>query len=217
MANVTVITRFRTRAGSEDELFKAVDPFLKKTRKEEGCVIYDVYRNVRDGTFGIFHEVWRDWQAINSHIGSSHFQQFMGAASPLLINLNERGDNPFEVNTAQLFDPSQPPTAEIVLVATRMKAAPGKAKQVAEDTRTLVLNPSNNEEGCLGYDLYQNRTDADLFLLYEQWRGFKAIQDHMATGHFNAFMKAAPVMLIPPETGTKDLFEVMICTPYLPS
>lgn len=217
MANLTVVTRFRTRRGQELEFHSAVQPFLKETRKEEGCLVYDVYQNVQDGTFGIFHEVWKDWEAIGAHINSSHFQQFMGTASRLLVNLNEEGENPFEVNTAQSFDPSNPPTTEIVLVATRMKATHGKADLFLNRSRALILGPSNEEDGCVGYDLYRNKTDSELFMLYEQWRGFEAIREHMATGHFNAFMKAAPEMLMPPKEGAKDLFEVMICTPYVPT
>lgn len=217
MADIIVVTRFQTQAGKEEELYRAARPFLAETRKESGCIAYDVYQNLGDKTFGIFHEIWQDWNAVDSHIHSRHFGSFMATANRILVNLNRQGDNPFEVNTARVFDPADPPTTAIVLVATRMKAAPGKADRVAADTQATIIGPSNSEEGCLGYDLYQNNTDSDLFMLYEQWKGFKAIQDHMATLHFGAFMTSAPKMLTPWKVGTQDFFEVLICTPFVPA
>jgi|GEM_PF-812570 len=214
---VTVITRMKIKENNIDEFLKAVTPFFTETRKEDGVLLYDLYQNQIDTSFCIFHELWKNWDAINIHINSSHFGQFMGIASELLEKIDPKLDNPFQVTIAHPFDPEHPPTTDIVIVATRMMAKVGLIDNTKEETITTIIEPSNNEHGCIGYDLFQNRDDKSLFMLFEQWKGFTAIEEHMKTDHFATFMKRSGELLIPLQKGSNELFEVMICTPFAPA
>lgn len=216
MDSITVITRMKVKAGSIEAFRGSVENFFRETHKETGCVLYDLYQNVQDTSFFIFHEVWKDQQAINSHISSLHFNEFMGKAASLLETLVPGSDSPFQVTIAQTFNPSDPPKTEKVIVATRAKTS-RSVDDIAGDIIKTIITPSNKEKGCLGYDLYRNRKDQQLLILFEQWKGFAAIQEHMQTAHFNQFMQSAPQNLVPPAPGKNDLFEVMICNPYQPA
>ncbi len=211
---ISVITRMKVKSGKEDEFLTECNHFFKETRKESGCVLYDLYVNCKDGKFCIFHEAWKDQEAINKHINSSHFSDFMGKSSNFLDKIDNESETPFQVSIAKLFDPSNPPKSEKVIVATRMKSSNSAIEKTRDGTLNLVVTPSNKELGCTGYDLYQNNEEKSLFILYEQWKGFGAIQEHMKTEHFNNFMKSAPDLLIPLQAGKDDLFEIMICSPY---
>lgn len=216
MDPITVITRMKVKPNNIEALRKAADPFFQKTRREPGCVLYDLYQGARDGHFFIFHEVWKDQQAINDHIASAHFNEFMGQAAGLLETMEPGSASPFQVTMAEAFNPSDPPQTEEVIVATRARASEESAGRITGDLIESIITPSNKEPGCLGYDLYLNLDDKRLLILFEQWKGFGAIQEHMQTAHFNGFMQSAPEKLVPPSPDKDDLFEVMICHPYRP-
>ena len=216
MSAIIVITRMKIKSGKEDEFLKECTTFFQETRKEAGCILYDRYRNLIPGEYCIFHEIWKDQQAINFHINSSHFSSFMGKSSNLLDKIDEKSENPFQVTIATYFNPSNPPESEKVIIATRMKSKETSINRVIDETKNTIIIPSNEEPGCIGYDLYQNIEDNSFFILFEQWKGFTAIEEHMKTDHFNNFMKLANNILIPPQSGKEDLFEVMICSPYNP-
>ena len=76
----------------------------------------------------------------------------------------------------------------------------------------MILKPSAAETGCTAYQLYQSLDRQEDFILYEVWKGFKAIQEHMSTSHFESFMGAAPSLFKPLNKG--QFFQVMICVPY---
>lgn len=47
------------------------------------------------------------------------------------------------------------------------------------------------EEGCINYNLHQDNENANLFLVYENWKSAEALDLHSASEHFVAFVKAA--------------------------
>lgn len=210
MSTITVVSKCRCRPGKGGEFISALEEFLGPSREEKGCKSYDAYQDTQDPLNIIFHELWEDQEAVNIHINSSHFETFMGKAAQLLEN--NSGDSPFFVTIATLFDPLSPPEGSEVIVATLCRSQPGKNSEVRESAPGLILTASSAEAGCSVYQLYQGIEDENLFLLYEVWKGFSAIQEHMGTEHFAQFMEKAPSMFVPMENG--ELFSVNICTPY---
>jgi hypothetical protein len=43
--------------------------------------------------------------------------------------------------------------------------------------------------GCLNYDLHQSAEDADVWLVYENWRSPEGLDAHMRTEHLQAFFR----------------------------
>lgn len=208
MEYITVVSLCRCKPNMADEFLDALGGFVSSSREEAGCISYDVYQDTQDACNVIFHEVWKDQDGINYHINSKHFSAFMEKSSVLL----EDHDGMFKVTIASLFDPQAPPEGEEIIVATLCQALPGKNRDIREAAPEEILQPSSAEPGCAGYQLFQGVEQKDLFLLYETWNGFAAIQDHMGTTHFSEFMKKAPTYFAPLEN--KELFTVNICTPY---
>jgi quinol monooxygenase YgiN len=210
MSNTIVVSRCQCKPGSEKDFLKAAEAFLVPSRKEPGCVSYAVYANTRNPGGFIFHEIWKDQDAINFHIASAHFGTFMGAAGTLLQKM--KGDSPFLVTIAQDFDPANPPQGDEIVVSSLCEALPGKADEIVRTAPALILDPSAAEAGCKGYDLYRSLDNPGSFILYEVWKGFSAIQSHMGTPHFGAFIGAAGSLFKPVADG--QFFRVMICHPY---
>lgn len=82
--NILIVAKFTARAGKADELKKVLNNGVKPARAEEGCLHYDLYRSVEDGNVFLFHETWRDDEAIEIHGNQQHFKTLMADAEPLL-------------------------------------------------------------------------------------------------------------------------------------
>lgn len=82
-------------------------------------------------------------------------------------------------------------------VVARFRAKPGLEKKVREEILALVA-PTRAEAGCLNYDLHQQQEDAALFLLYENWRSRKDLDEHLAMPYLRAFLSRADQILAEP-------------------
>lgn len=60
-----------------------------ETRKEKGCIQYDLYEDHR--TKGVFfiHEIWESSEDLHHHQISDHMLQFRDAVQPYLENPNK--------------------------------------------------------------------------------------------------------------------------------
>jgi quinol monooxygenase YgiN len=81
---ILIVAKFTARPGKADELKKVLNHGVKPAREEAGCLHYDLYRSVEDGNVFLFHETWRNAEAVEIHGGQPHFQTLMADAEPLL-------------------------------------------------------------------------------------------------------------------------------------
>ncbi|MFO7777408.1 MAG: putative quinol monooxygenase [Nitriliruptoraceae bacterium] len=81
---LTVIARLQAKPGRGDELLEALTPLVQETRKETGCVHYDLYRSPEDPTLFAFHETWASREHWEAHNASPHVSAFGARAGDLL-------------------------------------------------------------------------------------------------------------------------------------
>jgi quinol monooxygenase YgiN len=58
-----------------------------------------------------------------------------------------------------------------------------------------LIPPTRKEEGCIEYNLHQDNSDPAVFLFYETWESAAAIEKHMNSDHYKAYVKAMEGML----------------------
>jgi quinol monooxygenase YgiN len=58
-----------------------------------------------------------------------------------------------------------------------------------------LLAPTRQEEGCIEYRLHQDNQDPTVFIFYENWQDRAALDRHMASPHFTAYIKATEGMI----------------------
>ena len=76
MSPLTVITKFKAKSGSEEQLYEELRNLVAPTRAEKGCINYDLHRSVEDpGTF-MFYENWESRGLWEQHMESPHLQEF---------------------------------------------------------------------------------------------------------------------------------------------
>jgi quinol monooxygenase YgiN len=63
--------------GREDELAAHLAELLGPTRKEPGCLAYELHRDPEHPTRLLFYEKFKDQAALDAHLATPHFQQFL--------------------------------------------------------------------------------------------------------------------------------------------
>ena len=85
------------------------------------------------------------------------------------------------------------------------RARRGQSEALGAALAALV-EPTRLEAGCLNYDLHRSVDDADVWLVYENWRSPKGFDAHMLSEHLQAFLKATPDLV----AGNIDLRRFMM-------
>ncbi|WP_323777707.1 putative quinol monooxygenase [Leisingera sp.] len=74
-----------------------------------------------------------------------------------------------------------------IRIVVGLHAKPGKADALRRDLAKLV-EPSRNEDGNLGYDLYEDANEPGQFVFFEHWESSEAQQKHHNSGeHIRSF------------------------------
>ena len=74
-------------------------------------------------------------------------------------------------------------------VVARIIAKPGSVDVVRQGLEGL-MEPTRAEQGCLVYDLMQNREDPTDFTFYEEWTDEAALHAHSQSAHLAATFTA---------------------------
>lgn len=82
-SHLTVIAEIVAKPGKEEEVRRYVTGFVEPTRKEEGCIQYDLHvSNDEPGRF-VFYETWESEELLQKHLASPHIQAFRAVAGEL--------------------------------------------------------------------------------------------------------------------------------------
>jgi quinol monooxygenase YgiN len=71
---VTVVATFQARPGKETELKEALISLVEPTRKEAGCLNYDLHAALDDPAKFLFHENWSSQAHLDAHLQSAHIK-----------------------------------------------------------------------------------------------------------------------------------------------
>lgn len=73
---VTVIARVRSREGFEEQIRQECLALVAPSRKEEGCINYDLHQSIDDPALFIFYENWESRDDVEHHLEMPHCQAF---------------------------------------------------------------------------------------------------------------------------------------------
>ena len=83
MDQIAVTAILKPKEGQEENVLRVLQEVLKGSRNEEGNIQYDVHQSIEDTTF-VIYEVWKDQQAIETHINSEHYEKYRQDISSLI-------------------------------------------------------------------------------------------------------------------------------------
>jgi quinol monooxygenase YgiN len=75
-------------------------------------------------------------------------------------------------------------------VVALIRAKSQYTEDIYEGLRGLI-EPTLPEEGCINYDLHQDRDDPALFVFHENWETEWHLEQHLESDHIKAFLASA--------------------------
>lgn len=81
---IRVTAAFVAKPGQEDELIAAMSHAASLTRREEGCVEYELHRSTDNPQSFVMIEKWKSQQDLESHLQMSYIQELFQAAERIL-------------------------------------------------------------------------------------------------------------------------------------
>ncbi|MCS6805681.1 MAG: putative quinol monooxygenase [Acidobacteriota bacterium] len=79
-----VVARIIARPDKVEELRSLLMGLIEPTRKEPGCIAYELLQNKADETDFTFVEEWEDDAALDAHLASPHVREALSKAPALL-------------------------------------------------------------------------------------------------------------------------------------
>jgi quinol monooxygenase YgiN len=86
---LTVVATFQAQPGKETALRAALASLLAPTRKEAGCLSYDLHQSAESPGKFLFYETWQNQAAIDAHMQSPHVAVLLPKVSDLCIAFPE--------------------------------------------------------------------------------------------------------------------------------
>jgi quinol monooxygenase YgiN len=80
---IVIIARLTTKPGQRDKVVEAARPCVDATRKEEGCISYELLKSTENENELVFVERWSGRETgVDAHQKAAHLQAFKEARAP---------------------------------------------------------------------------------------------------------------------------------------
>ena len=85
MKTLTVVATFQARPGKEAALREVLISLIAPTRKEVGCLSYDLHALPEDPAKFLFHENWANKTALDAHMQTPQIQNLLPRVDELCV------------------------------------------------------------------------------------------------------------------------------------
>ena len=85
---IKIVATNYIKKDKKDDFLKLAKDLILESRKEAGCIAYDIYESI-DGKCLTFIEEWKDEEAIKSHNNSNHFKTIVPKLAEFLDSGND--------------------------------------------------------------------------------------------------------------------------------
>jgi quinol monooxygenase YgiN len=82
---ITIVAKMTLKPGKKEDFIALTEELRRESRKEKGCISYELYEDIKDPNALAFIEEWRDEEAIKFHNESKHYT----GTIPKLLDLRE--------------------------------------------------------------------------------------------------------------------------------
>ena len=86
MSKLTVVATVVAKSDSVKDVKTALLKLIEPTRKEAGCIEYNLHQDNEDPAVFIFYETWESLACLEKHLSSDHFKSYVNAAGSLIAN-----------------------------------------------------------------------------------------------------------------------------------
>jgi quinol monooxygenase YgiN len=86
MSQVAVVSISTAKPGQEAKLEAALRALVEPSRRDAGCITYDLHRDIKDPSTFVFFEIWESLELLQAHGQAAHVVAFRGQAPELVEN-----------------------------------------------------------------------------------------------------------------------------------
>ena len=80
----TLIGQIKAKKGCQQTVKQELQLLIDKSRKEPGNIHYDLYQAIDNECLFLFHESWKDQQALDDHMDTPYLKRLLAKESELL-------------------------------------------------------------------------------------------------------------------------------------
>jgi quinol monooxygenase YgiN len=80
----TLAVLVKVKEGEEKALIKAAAPCIAATRKEKGCITYELNQDLDNPRQFVFYEKWKSIDALAEHLKTEHVKALLAALRDIL-------------------------------------------------------------------------------------------------------------------------------------
>ncbi len=95
---IFVIATLRAKPGMAARIIEVAKPCIEGTRKEKGCISYDIHQSQTDPDTLVFVERWESRDNLAGHMQEPHFKAWRAGAAELIA------DRKIEIITPEKVD-----------------------------------------------------------------------------------------------------------------
>ncbi len=86
---IKVVAKGYAQEDKVKEIIEICKELVELTRKEEGCIRYELYQDINDSTILTFVEEWESKEALDKHMKTEHFTRIVPIKNKLMAKLTE--------------------------------------------------------------------------------------------------------------------------------
>jgi quinol monooxygenase YgiN len=84
MPNLTVVAKVVAKTDSVESVKNEMLKLIEPTRKENGCIGYNLHQDNEDPAVFVFYETWESLSCLDKHMSTDHFKSFVSSVSSLV-------------------------------------------------------------------------------------------------------------------------------------
>jgi quinol monooxygenase YgiN len=179
---VYVVSYLEAIPSSTNEATALLRQYREASRTEEGHVRLEVLqRRGRSNHFAVI-ELWQDQQALQAHSMATHTRQFHETLRPLRTSPYDERPHTYLASGPMRAAHA----AGGVYVVTHVDAIP-PAKDDAIALLKQLVGSSRDDDGCVRFEVLQQRSRQNHFSVVEVWRDQQAFEAHVTAAHTRQF------------------------------
>jgi len=84
VSELTVVAKVTAKKDSVENVKGELLKLIAPTRKEEGCIEYNLHQDNEDPAVFVFYETWESLASLENHMNSDHFKNYVNAVGSMI-------------------------------------------------------------------------------------------------------------------------------------
>lgn len=192
---IVVVAHFSAMQGKEGELLNVMHSLLEPTRREPGCMRYELNQEIENPRAFTFAEKFAAREAFEAHLKMPHVASFADQSASLVESKQVRFHRELlpVPGDAERSGRAERNETQVIVIA-HFTAKPGKKEELSTFLQGLV-GPTRQEPGCTRYEVNQDLDDPATFTFVETFANRRAFESHCRMPYIAKLFETLPVLV----------------------